>query len=265
MGGPAIPQEVEALLGWWLPGVRGLLGPNLRSVVLHGSAALGDFLPGWSDVDVCVILDEPITEDEGRAIGALHDEMAQRSIEHGADGWRSGQAIEGPYVPLPLAGDPNAVAPCYAAGGTTRRYAVGHPVTPFDRYTLAHFGRTLTGPDVEFAPPSRASLVEQGRADLRLLAEPHPSCLDAPIWMAGITHWLARSMVFWRDGVMLSKTAALQQEITGGSPFARAFEMALALRMEGSAACAGREEELRANFLSVAPSAANMLGGLIRE
>ena len=265
MADSAIPQQVRPLLDWWLPRVRDLLGPDLRSVVLHGSVALGDFMPGWSDVDVCVAMEEPLAERAAEAIGALHDEMAARFIDGGAGGWRSGQAIEGPYIPVRLAGDPNAVAPCYTAGGTTRRYAVGHPITPFDRYMLAHFARILSGPDVGFAPPSPASLVEQARTDLRLVSEPHPDCLDAPIWLAGIMHWLARSIVFWRDGVMLSKTAALEHEIAGGSPFADAFGLALALRQEGSAACAGRLDELRADFLSVAPRAAALLEELIRE
>jgi hypothetical protein len=263
MASPPIPHEVRAILDWWLPRVSGLLAGKFRSAVLYGSAAIGDFMPGWSDVDVCVILDRPVSEGEGATLGALHDDMAAHFIERGAEGWRSGQAIEGPYIPIGLASDAGASAPCYVAGGTTRRFTISHPVTPFDRYLLAHSGRTLQGPQVEFAPPEPQALAKQARTDLHLISEPHPGCLDSPIWLAGIMHWLARSIVFWRDGVMLSKTRALEREISNGSSFAGAFDLALELRRGGSALCAGRLEELRRNFLAIAPQAAGLLGELI--
>lgn len=58
-------------------------------------------------------------------------------------------------------------------------------------------------------------------------------------------HWAARSLVFWRDGAMLSKSAALEHEIAHGSPFAAAFQTALMVRREGSAVATRYHPELR--------------------
>ena len=38
------------------------LGPTVASVILHGSLTLGDYLPGRSDVDLLVVVDDPLTD-----------------------------------------------------------------------------------------------------------------------------------------------------------------------------------------------------------
>jgi predicted nucleotidyltransferase len=38
------------------------LGPTVASVILHGSLVLGDYLPGRSDVDLLVVVDDPLTD-----------------------------------------------------------------------------------------------------------------------------------------------------------------------------------------------------------
>ncbi len=265
MSRPRIPLAVEGLLEWWLPRVRAALGLKVKSVVLYGGVVLDDFAPGWSDVDVCVVLDTPIEQDEAAAIGAVHDEMREQFVDSGKGGWRSGQAIEGPYVPIELTAGPEATGLCFVAGGTTRRWADGHPISPFDRYMLSHFGACYAGQTVRFAPPTRQALVVQLREDLPQLVEPDHARLSSSIWLAGTIHWIARSVVFWRDGVMLSKTAALEQEIEAGSPFADAYELALRLRREGSAATRDHLPELRERFMAIAKPAADTMTELIDD
>ena len=67
--------------------------------------------------------------------------------------------------------------------------------------------------------------------------------------MTGMLHWAARSLVFWRESLMLSKSAALEHEMAHGSPFAEAFALALKIRREGSAAAAGYHQELKKGLL----------------
>ena len=55
----------------------------------------------------------------------------------------------------------------------------------------------------------------------------------------------ARQIAYWRDGAWVSKTAALEAEVTSGGPHTEAYELALTLRREGSAACDRESASLR--------------------
>jgi hypothetical protein len=46
-------------------------GGNLRAVILHGSAATGDFLPGRSDLDLLTVLDTALTDEPAAALERL--------------------------------------------------------------------------------------------------------------------------------------------------------------------------------------------------
>jgi len=114
------------------------LDGGIESVILYGSVTLGEFQPGWSDVDVCTIVKEPVAESQTSKIGRVHDEMRRRFVDERMGGWRSGQVMEGPYIRPRLASDAEAADFCYKAGGTTRKRECCNPITPFDRYMLAH-------------------------------------------------------------------------------------------------------------------------------
>ncbi len=260
-------NEQDALLrplfAWWLPEIRAVLGENLRSVLLGGSTVLGDFQPGWSDVDVCVVLHDPITEADGVRIGQVHDRMHARFIDGRQDGWCSGQAIEGSYVTAEMLADEVSAGTCYVAGGGTRWWGAREAVSPFDRLIFARHGRILDGEPVPVGLPSAASLRAQSHQDIQHFATPPAGCLHSAIWLAGIMHWLARTLVYWRDGERLSKTAALAREIAGGGPLAPHFVLPLALRREGSAATHAHLEVLRQSYLdAVAPARTELYAAL---
>lgn len=243
----AIPPVLEPLLDWWLERIAACLSGRVCSVLLHGGVVFGDFCPGWSDVDVCVVLDGPVTEAEGLALGSIHDAMRDRFLRDGAAGWCSGQAIEGFYIPTELVADAACQMPCYTAGGRTRQWAVGHPVSPFDRQILAQRGHVIQGVPLAFAMPTRQALAGQTSRDLASLRQMATGTPSA-IWLCGIQHWLARSLVFWRDGELLSKSASLRHEVATGSPFAEAFAFALRIRQEGSATANQHHAELARCF-----------------
>jgi len=248
--------EIAPILAWWLPRVHECLGDKIHTILLYGSATLGDFCPRWSDVDVCVVLQSPITQEEGESVGDIHDRMYDRFVSGGAEGWESGQGVEGPYIPIELVEDESVEAPCYSAGGTTRKWEVCQPISPFDRYILAHFSRALSGSSVSFRPPSELSLAAQTEADLAAL-QAWDRAAQSAIWLAGMLHWAARSLVFWRDGTMLPKSAALEREIAQNSPFADVFRLALAIRREGSAVAARHHQELKRYYSQMALDLAN--------
>ena len=82
----SLPAEAAAVLRWWLPRVSQALGRKLRSVMLYGSVCLDGFEPGWSDIDMCTVVDEPVTEEEATGLDRVHGEMDRRFIEEGQDG-----------------------------------------------------------------------------------------------------------------------------------------------------------------------------------
>ena len=257
-----IPPLVRPPLEWWMGEVRGCLSDRIHAVLIHGSVALGDFCPGWSDVDFCVGVNGSISESDGEALGEIHDRLEDRYLCRRADGWRSGQILEGCYVPRELMVEPEAELPSFTAGGGTRRWVVEQPIAPFDRYVLAHSGLVLAGEPVSAAPSGRSALAAQTRRELAEVRR-HASGSPSSIWLCAIQHWLARSLVFWRDGEMLSKSAALRREIERDSPSAEAFRMALVIRDAGSSAAAGHHAELEHHFAESGLPCSAEIGDLV--
>lgn len=75
-----IPAAVRVLLDWWLPRIREVLEPRLRSVRLFGSVALGGYVPGRSDVDVCSVVDGGVRPEDGERIAQVHDRMRETFV-----------------------------------------------------------------------------------------------------------------------------------------------------------------------------------------
>jgi hypothetical protein len=44
------------------------LGEHVRSVILHGSLAVGDYIPGRSDIDLLAIVDRPLGRARAQAL-----------------------------------------------------------------------------------------------------------------------------------------------------------------------------------------------------
>lgn len=244
------PEPVESILAWWLPRVTAVLGDELLGVTLTGSAALGDYNEGWSDVDVCVVTANGTRAEIAPLLGGIHDDM--REVYRRKSEWRSGQYVEGYYVSRELALRRRSEDWSYVAGGTTRRHCLADPITPFDRYLLSHYGVAVAGEPTCFPPPLTHELAAQTRSDLATLQKYRD---QSALWLCGMLHWLARTIVYWRDGQMLSKTQALEREIAGGSMYREAFEMALAARREGSASAHKFREPLLQRYPAIAPRA----------
>jgi len=159
-----------------------------------------------------------------------------------------------------VAADESVVAPCFVAWGRTRRLETGNPISAFDRYSLAHHGRCLWGEAVALGPPSRRALQEMLRGDLATLTD-ESQWHDSGWWYVAMICFVARSLPFWRDGVMLSKTAALERGAAGGTVFADAFGLALRARREGKPAAEAVKDQLRAALLAITRPATEILLG----
>lgn len=239
-----LPEEARTLLDWWRPRVEAALGTRIVGTAIGGGLALGEFGTRWSDVDVCVWLDDPLTAKEATRIEAIREEMEDLYLRRRSGGWRSGQVVEPRFLEVSGA-----------------RLPAQEAQSPFERLILALHGFRLSGEAVPVAPPGRELLRDQLRADLERLGEPR---LDRPIWLTDRILWMARSLVYWRDGDLLGKSAATEREIARGSPFAGAFRFALRLRRRGSAACADHRPEARRHFLSASASVRAALAAALR-
>jgi predicted nucleotidyltransferase len=83
--------ELDAVLAQLVAGLRATLGDNLVGVYLQGSFAIGN-ADEHSDVDFLVVIERELTEDEQRALQALHERLFQLPTH-----WA--QHLEGSYVP----------------------------------------------------------------------------------------------------------------------------------------------------------------------
>jgi hypothetical protein len=57
----------------------GVLGGAMTGVILHGSLTLGGYRPGRSDVDLLVIVDEPLSEERAAALAAAVGQVRPRA------------------------------------------------------------------------------------------------------------------------------------------------------------------------------------------
>jgi hypothetical protein len=54
-------------------------GESLAGVILHGSLTLGDYVPGRSDVDLLVVVDDPVTDTQFAALTAAANEKRSQA------------------------------------------------------------------------------------------------------------------------------------------------------------------------------------------
>lgn len=77
--GASLPADVRRLLNRYTNEVSTVFGSNLRSVFLYGSLVRGDYIPGRSNINLCVLLGS--SEPEGfEPFASLHRRWAKEKI-----------------------------------------------------------------------------------------------------------------------------------------------------------------------------------------
>src|SRR5258708_37396687 len=77
----ALPRAARAPLDALVKTLRGVLEENLRSVIVHGSAARGDYRAGVSDLDVVLVLADPSRATLDRVSNAITLARASGRVE----------------------------------------------------------------------------------------------------------------------------------------------------------------------------------------
>lgn len=200
--------DVEGLLDRFARDVGRVL--PLTALWAHGSLALGDFVPGRSDLDLVALVAAPVTAAQRVDLGRLHERLISDEP--------LGVGLHCTYVVDGEAGDPSRDHVTWAQQELFER-----PVSPVSRRELHQGGLCLLGPAPRTVIPAvtDAELAAFIRADLRDYWYPHTDMPD--LWRADI--WVdlgmltpARADVTLREGRLITKREALDVLAGLGAP-----------------------------------------------
>jgi len=135
--------EIDPVLTDITQRIQALLEDTVIGVYLYGSLTYGDYNPGRSDIDLMVIVKEPLTKDEIEAVTQLH-----RTFESDNPQWH--HRIEASYTPvsfLSLVLPPKQPRPYYGEGKMWTEADYGNEWI-INLYLLDKYGITLSGKDI---------------------------------------------------------------------------------------------------------------------
>ncbi len=181
-----------------------ILAEAQPSIYLYGSVTAGDYRPGWSDVDLLVLTQSPITERQADALLHLRQLLCQRdpTTPHY-------RLFEGGMLDLGafLTGEDTRVV---YWGTTGERIKTRHSFSSFDRLSLLRTGQLLLGRDVRrhMDAPIYDEVLSDIRAHLQTIREHGRGArnLYAYGWLLDI----ARGLYVVMNGRPATKTDAAQ-------------------------------------------------------
>lgn len=187
------------------------LEPDLvRGVYVVGSAALGSWQPGRSDLDLLIVLERGLSEPELDALSAMHAELENT---RGA-----GPHSDAHYVPAAELGAREARVPCSVDGAFKPEGSTTNPVlwALLDRHGIALRGAHAS--ELEVAPDpawlrewNRWNLESYWRSHLEyrpMLAEMKPDALIDPYLLAWEVTGPGRLHATIATGEIISKEAS---------------------------------------------------------
>ena len=183
--------------------IGGILQEDLHSVWLYGSVVLDDFRPGWSDIDLLVLSNSPLTEQQTQQLVGLRQAVTEEEPDN-----PYGRSFEGIIADRAE----------YFAGSFTRLVywgTSGQRITDhyqqdvFSAFELAKYGRSVSGEHDRgiFPLPSSAELreaVRQHYVSIRRYAVQTDESLYSCGWLLDI----ARCIYTLRHGDVIAKTRA---------------------------------------------------------
>jgi streptomycin 3"-adenylyltransferase len=184
--------------------VSAVLRSQLVGVYLHGSAAMGAFVPSRSDVDVLVVSRDSLTTEAKKA---LIDSLSEPMLPC------PGVGLELSVVTLRVARDPSAIAAFELHLATEESRVADAGVDPD---LVAHFamvrsrGRSLLGP-----PPQEVFASVDRRALLSSLADDLSWAIGEGRFGYAVLN-ACRSLCFAREGALVSKPEGAEWALREG-------------------------------------------------
>jgi|SRR3989344_5459427 len=135
-------DDINLLLQDFVQSVQNILGENIVGIYLMGSLSYGDFVLGRSDIDLTVVVKEPISQEDFKQIEQLHINLEQRHIK-----WV--KRIECQYVSLEMFKQllPIELRRPYYGAGTFYPEALFGNEWLINNYSLEKHGISLVGPE----------------------------------------------------------------------------------------------------------------------
>ena len=203
------------------------LGSGMTALYLYGSAAMDDFRPGWSDIDILCLTEEPLSPEAAQPLVTLRQRMVA------ATGDPLYRCFEGAITSLPefQSGQYSRVVYWGTSG---ERLTDRYDFDAFSRVSLLRYGRLLAGREVrgEMPLPSMDELraaVAGHLSTIRQFAGQTGPSLYSCGWLLDI----ARCLYTLRTGDILPKTAAGEWALKEGlCPVEDDLRRALAVRRE---------------------------------
>lgn len=175
----------------------------VSDLMVAGSLATGDWIPGVSDLDLVAVVEGPVDEMREAALVGLH-----RELDRGA---AAGTDLGCVYVDGAMLSTPDALHPTWTHGAMVRRGLSGVTRAELVQHGFAMHGR----PPSALLPPMTADRVrDAARAELCgywAWASRRPwMWLDPVIADLGLTA-MARARYTVRTGLLLTKSEAVEQ------------------------------------------------------
>jgi hypothetical protein len=175
----------------------------VTDLFVGGSLAMGDYVPGVSDLDLVALVDGPVGEDRTGILSALHRELDE--------GLGSGKDLGCVYVDGARLGDLDADHPMWTHGSLVTRSLSRVARAELVLHGYEVFGRT---PAHVLPPMSRDDVREAARLELAgywTRAARHPLWWLNPVMPdLGLTS-MARGRYAMSTGELLTKTRAIEE------------------------------------------------------
>lgn len=220
---------MEQTLSLMTCAIAQILAANNPSVYLYGSCVLEDFRPGWSDIDLVVLTETPISHPQA---GQLL--MLRQTLTNAHPGDLHFRACEGSMLSFDAftKGHPDTVVYWGTSGQRiTDRYCPD----AFSRWQLHHSARLLHGKDIlaNFPIPTPSDLHHAVAHHLRTILNHGQG--SRSVYAFGWLLDTARGLYTLRHNAVISKTAAgkwaLEQRLC---PDEDALRLALQVRQAPS-------------------------------
>ena len=179
-----------------------VLGGKLWGVWLYGSVVLGDFRPGWSDIDFIALTDEPITGDEAERLLPLRQTLLEREPENPY--YRAFEGIIAEREEYRR----GAFSRLVYWGTSGQRVTDRYKPDAFSRWELAEKGRAVYGGEPwPFPAPEREELTEAVRAHYESIQK-NAAQTGESLYSCGWLLDIARCVYTLRTGGVVGKTQA---------------------------------------------------------
>lgn len=208
--------------------ISDILGSCVPTIYLYGSVSLDDFKLGWSDTDILVLTQEPISENQANALVHLRQTMLDEEPEN-----LYYRSFEGGMLTINafLSGEPDRVVYWGTSGERiTTRYV-------FDSFSMSELldsGIILYGEDVRdrFTRPTYGDLKSDVRHHYETIRQ-YAGETGRELYSYGWLLDISRCIYTLRTGKIIAKTSAgewaLQEKIC---PCEEALTKALEVRKE---------------------------------